>query len=268
VQNISLKKNKSNIIIYNEDCIDGLKSLNRQFDVIVTSPPYNLGIKYNSYDDSTDYWEYIEWLRLWLDAAFAALKDDGSLFLNVGSKPSSQRFPFDVWALATDMAKFNNFQLQNTIHWIKSIAIDEVCSVGHYKPINSKRYINDCHEYIYHFTKTGNVELDRLSIGVPYKDKSNAARWGGGDVRCRGNVWFIPYETVQTKKKHPAMFPPKLPEMCMKLHGLARIETVLDPFSGAGNTALACIALEKDFVGFEIDKSYCDMTIEAIEAIY
>ena len=64
------------------------------------------------------------------------------------------------------------------------------------------------------------------------------------------------------------MFPPQLPEMCMKLHGLERIETVLDPFCGAGNTALACINLEKDFVGFEIDKTYGDMTVDAISSIY
>ena len=259
-----VKKMETNKI-YEMDCIKGMNEIinPNSIDIIITSPPYNIGIKYNSHKDNMNFEDYSKWMNNFGKACKRVLKENGSLFFNIGDKASDELKAFEV---AKQLSE--HLTLQNTIHWIKSIAIDEVCSVGHYKPINSKRYINDCHEYIYHFTKTGNVELDRLSIGVPYKDKSNAARWGGGDVRCRGNVWFIPYETVQTKKKHPAMFPPKLPEMCMKLHGLARIETVLDPFSGAGNTALACIALEKDFVGFEIDKSYCDMTIEAIEAIY
>src|SRR5207253_7485933 len=68
------------------------------------------------------------------------------------------------------------FVLQNTIHWIKSIAIDNR-TFGHFKPISSKRFLNDCQEYIFHFTKTGRVEIDRLAVGVPYQDKSNIARW-------------------------------------------------------------------------------------------
>ena len=48
---------------------------------------------------------------------------------------------------------------------------------GHFKPINSPRFLNDCHEYVFHFTKSGRVELNRLALGVPYQDKSNIARW-------------------------------------------------------------------------------------------
>ena len=71
-----------------------------------------------------------------------------------------------------------HFALQNVIHWIKSIAIqkedvgrypgivDDV-SVGHYKPINSSRYLNDAHEYIFHLTRDGGIGLDRLAVGVP-----------------------------------------------------------------------------------------------------
>ena len=67
-------------------------------------------------------------------------------------------------------------------------------SVGHYKPINSSRYINDCHEYIFHLSKNGDLELDRLAIGVEYQDKSNVGRWEGAreDRRCRGSTWFVP----------------------------------------------------------------------------
>ena len=68
--------------------------------------------------------------------------------------------------------------LQNVIHWIKSIAIDEKSvghdsnisgdiAVGHYKPITSPRFLHDCQEYIFHFTRTGDVRLDRLAVGIP-----------------------------------------------------------------------------------------------------
>jgi site-specific DNA-methyltransferase (adenine-specific) len=166
-----------------------------------------------------------------------------------------------------------HFVLQNVIHWIKSIAIDaqEVgrntgvdrnIAVGHYKPINSPRYINDCHEYIFHLTKRGDVELDRLAVGVEYQDKSNIDRWrtgGSKDLRCRGNTWFASYRTIKNRDKqrpHPATFPVKIPRMCIKLHGVGRTQLVLDPFLGLGHTALACKELAVNFIGFEIDEDY------------
>src|SRR4029453_495130 len=98
-------------------------------------------------------------------------------------------------------------------------------AVGHYKPINSRRFLHDCHEFVFHFTPGGNTPLDRQAVGVRYQDQSNVARWptaaGGG--RCRGNPWFTPYDPIQSREKarpHPATFPPKLPEMCLRLHGL------------------------------------------------
>ena len=159
------------------------------------------------------------------------------------------------------------FVLQNTIHWIKSITIEDrvgnVQSYGHFKPITSKRFLNDCHEYIFQFTITGKIDIDRLALGVPYQDKSNIARWshtGGSDVRCRGNTWFVPYETIQSRAKerpHPATFPVQLAEWCIKLHGVSRVKMMLDPFLGIGTSAIAAQRFGvKQFIGFEIDKSY------------
>ena len=134
---------------------------------------------------------------------------------------------------------------------------------GHFKPINSARFLNDCHEYVFHFTKSGRVELNRLALGVPYQDKSNISRWAhtrGNDLRCRGNTWFVPYATIQSREKerpHPATFPVQLAEWCIKLHGVSRVETMLDPFLGIGNSAIAAQRCGmKTFIGFEIDEAY------------
>jgi len=163
------------------------------------------------------------------------------------------------------------FVLQNTIHWIKSIAIDNR-TFGHFKPISSKRFLNDCHEYIFHFTIDGQIEIDRLALGVPYQDKSNIARWShtrGADLRCRGNTWFIPYETIQSRAKerpHPATFPVALAQNCIKLQGISRVRTMLDPFLGIGNSAMAAKKCGvKKFIGFEIDKAYLAETKRRLE---
>ncbi len=232
-------------------------------DVVVTSPPYNIGIDYKFYNDKIPRSEYLDWILKWGAAVKRVLKDDGSLFLNVGAKPSDPNVPFEVLRVLQ-----KDFKLQNVIHWIKSIYIEAGAygqqieiNVGHYKPINSQRFLNDAHEYIFHLTKIGNVKLDRLALGVPYKDQTNIARWKAGRIkkRCRGNCWFIPYQTIQNRDKdrpHPASFPPQLAENCIKLHGIKNNMIVLDPFMGLGNTGIACLNLDVNFIGFEIDSSY------------
>lgn len=275
----TLKSQGRTYTLYNEDCIDGMRERLAPglVDAVVTSPPYNLGTAYKSYDDSIGREDYVQWLGRWGAAVHEVLKDDGSLFLNIGGKPSDPWGPFEVL-----LELRQHFALQNVIHWVKSIAIqkDDVgrypgvsgnVSVGHYKPINSSRYINDCHEYIFHLTKTGNVSLDRLSIGVEYQDKSNIGRWGSADRpdrRCRGNTWFVPYKTIKSRDKqrpHPATFPVKIPKMCLQLHGVAEGGLVLDPFMGIGNTAIAATELRLNCVGFEIEADYCIQTAQAIQ---
>jgi site-specific DNA-methyltransferase (adenine-specific) len=142
----------------------------------------------------------------------------------------------------------------------------QTIAVGHYQPVNSSRYLSGGHEFIFHFTKHGDVSLEKTSIGVPYQDKSNIKRWKSvsADLRERGNAWFIPYETIQESRPHPTVFPEKLPEMCIKLHGFNKDTIVLDPFMGIGTTALASVRLGAKFIGFEIDKSYIDIANEKL----
>ncbi len=274
----TLKSGRASFRFYLGDCLDVLSQLAEQsIDVIVTSPPYNLGIRYRSYDDTMPRREYLEWTGQWIRAVVRVLRPEGSLFLNVGAKPT------DPWtAIDVAQAVRPHLRLQNTIHWIKSIAIEKSLAgaranleddlaVGHYKPINSRRFVHDSHEFVFHFTASGDTPIDRQAIGVRYQDQSNVGRWrtAGSGVRCRGNTWFIPYETIQSREKdrpHPATFPPKLPEMCLRLHGLGRVQVVADPFLGLGSTAVACAELGLSFVGIEMDEDYLNQATERARA--
>jgi site-specific DNA-methyltransferase (adenine-specific) len=238
------------------DCAAVLDRMPEQsVDVIVTSPPYNIGLRYKSYDDTGSRADYLAWLGEIGARLKRVLKDHGSFFLNIAGTNSD---PF----IATDAANAMRplFRLQNCIIWVKSVSIGDD-SVGHFKPVNSRRYLNHTHEHVFHFTKSGDVPLDRLAVGVPFKDKSNIARWGHAkDRRCAGDVWFVPYETIRSKSQrdhHPSPFPVALAERCIRLHG-KRDATVLDPFLGIGSTLLAAQKLGLRGIGIEIDPDYAE----------
>jgi site-specific DNA-methyltransferase (adenine-specific) len=274
----TLQSGQATLRFFLGDALDVLEQLGANVvDAMVTSPPYNLGIRYRTYDDTMPREQYLKWSSEWLCRAARALTAQGSLFLNVGAKPT------DPWtALDVAQAARTHLQLQNTIHWIKSIAIEKSLAgaranlqddlaVGHYKPINSRRFLHDCHEFVFHFSPHGDTPLDRQAVGVRYQDRSNVGRWRGAasGVRCRGNTWFIPYDTIQSRDKdrpHPATFPPKLPEMCLRLHGLDRIRLVADPFLGLGSTAVACVQLGLSFVGIEMDEGYLEEAVARTRA--
>ena len=251
------------------DCLEHLPTLGAgSIDLVVTSPPYNLGINYSTFSDTAPRQEFLDWCKAWAAELARVMADDASFFLNIGAAPSNPLLPYQL-ILALTEGERPLFVLQNTIHWIKSITVEtkdgEAISAGHFKPINSKRFINDCHEYVFHLTKAGDVPLDRRAAGVPYQDKSNITRWGhtgGEDRRCRGNTWFIPYDTINSRDKerpHPASFPTALAEQCIRLHGKGAATRMLDPFLGIGTSAIAAQRQGiVQFTGIELDSGYLD----------
>lgn len=263
------------MILLPGDCLAVLPTLPAaSIDLVVTSPPYNLGIAYRSFKDTAPREEFLAWCRQWAAELRRVIADDASFFLNVGAAPANPLLPHQLVIALTD-GRDPLFTLQNTFHWVKSITIEtranEQISAGHFKPINSKRFVNDCHEYIFHLTKSGDVPLDRRAAGVPYQDKSNIARWGhtgGADLRCRGNTWFIPYETINSRDKdrpHPATFPVALVEQCIRLHGKGPATRLLDPFLGIGSSAIAAHRQQiENFTGIELDPHYLETARERL----
>jgi site-specific DNA-methyltransferase (adenine-specific) len=246
-----------------KDCLMGMSELAPvSVDLVVTSPPYNLGTRYSNDDDNRSRNDYLDWSLLWMSEVRRVLSDKGSFFLNLGACPSNPLLPHEL------MVKLKKlFVLQNTFHWIKSITVrtkeGNQTSAGHFKPLCSTCYVNDCHEYIFHLTKDGETPLERLSLGVPYADRSNIKRWAhtkGRNLRCRGNNWFIPYQTITSRSQqrpHPATFPTELATNCIKVHGCRPDLVMLDPFLGIGHSALAAKACGiSRFIGFDIDPEY------------
>lgn len=252
--------------LFRADCARVLKRLPAQsVDVVVTSPPYNLGLAYRSYKDRLSEDDYLAWMENICWQISRVMRDDASFFLNIAGSSSQPWLPFELMVRLRRI-----FTLQNHISWVKSVAIGDV-TYGHFKPVNSSRFVNRNHEHIFHLTKYGDVPVERLRAGVPFTDKSNITRRRhAADRRCRGDTWFIPYETVRSragKFSHPGTFPRALPERCLQLHGIRSDGVVLDPFMGTGTTLLAAEQFGVQGIGIEADTTYVRVARERLRAM-
>ena len=264
-------------------------------DICVTSPPYNLDIKYGQYADNTPRQDYLAWLSPVFEQVARVLKPEGHFFLNVGYSSTDPWVGMDVANVARQ-----HMILQNNFTWVKSIAIDDV-QVGHYKPINSPRFANPTWEHLFHFTKTGAVPCDKNAIGVPYVHKGNlnrSSRWRGklikkmgfkdkwafdasaspaqvqelaealarkvetrgpaADVHCPGNTWYIPYETIGDRSAQRGSHPATFPvELVRRCIKFSGVSgTLIDPFMGTGTSAVAAQDQGLDWIGFDVDPEY------------
>lgn len=292
-------------IIHLQDCVAGMNALPPgSVDIVVTSPPYNLGIEYGTYQDNKPRQEYLDWLHIVFEAIKHCLADNGHFWLNVGYSNVDPWIGMDVAQVAR-----KSFVLQNNFVWVKSIAVGDVTS-GHFKPINSSRFANPTWEHLFHFTKSGKVECNKLAVGVPYMWDCNidntgrikgrmAKRFGfkgikdfnknatpeqkkvfesdvaekiakqkpKTNMRCRGNSWFVPYDTIANREKHrgshPATFPVALVEQCIKFSGLKN-GLLLDPFMGSGTSAIAALNQGLNYIGFDLDKDYIQFAADRI----
>lgn len=226
------------------DCLTVLSSMtDNSFGAVVTSPPYNIGIDYGpDISDELAQEDYNTFTKRWVSES---LRLAPVCVINFGaptSKPLNlAHFMFSIGAVGV---------IQTDIIWAKSVSTDTL-SVGHFKPVNSKRYLTNLVEHVFVVSRDGNYPLDKLSIGVPFADKSNISRFKSNesDLRCRGNLWLLPYKTRTQKLEHPATYPKELAEMMIKL---VSAKSVLDPFCGVGNTGLACQSLGVAYTGVDI----------------
>jgi site-specific DNA-methyltransferase (adenine-specific) len=224
------------------DCETVLKEMdNESIDLVITSPPYK----------SSDGFSY----ALISDVCkelYRIQRSNTLFFLNFGHLAEDKLRPFQV----CESAMAQGYELNDTIVWVKN----------HYKPIQGGRRLNNLTEFIFLLYKGRMPKLNRIAIGIPYVDKSNASRFNKGvDLHCAGNVWYIDYPTIthRDQKLHPDRFPLELPERCIKLCGYD-VKTVLDPFAGSATTCLAAKKLGKDYVGIEKDEKNHKISLERL----
>lgn len=249
---------KSNLIIDDKDlkiiCENVLytkKILNDSIDLIITSPPYNLDIKYNSHDDKISYEQYKEFSKKWLTCCFKWLKEDGRLCLNIPldkNKGGQQSVGADL----TIIAKEIGFKYHSTIIWNEG-NISRRTAWGSWLSASAP-YVIAPVELIIVLYKKHWKKLNKKESDI---NKEEFIHWTNG-------LWTF---NGESKKKigHPAPFPVELPKRCIKLFSYVG-DTVLDPFMGSGTTLIAAKQNNRKAIGIEVDSEYCDLAKKRIIA--
>lgn len=228
--------------IINDDVLATQKVVANSVDLICTSPPYNVGMEYNSNDDGIPYSDYLCFSKKWLNRCFDWLKCDGRMCLNIPlDKNKGGHYP--VGADLTKIAMDVGFRYRSTIVWNEG-NISKRTAWGSWLSASAPCVIAP-------------VEL----IVLLYKREWKKIRDGDSDITDKefktwtNGLWTFSGESMK-KIGHPAPFPIELPYRCIKLFSYVG-DTVLDPFMGSGTTLLAAYRNKRQSIGIEIDKEYC-----------
>ncbi len=219
-------------------------------DLVVTSPPYNVGMEYNSHADDSSYPAYLDFSRAWMARCYEWLRPDGRFCLNIPldkNKGGQQSVGADL----TTIAKQVGFQYHSTVIWNEG-NISRRTAWGSWLSASAPYVIAP-------------VEL----IVILYKESWKKTSGSGESDTTRdefmewtNGLWTFSGESAK-RIGHPAPFPIELPRRCIKLFSYVG-DTVLDPFAGSGTTLIAASMLGRRGLGIEIDAQYCQLAVDRI----
>lgn len=254
----------SSCVLYPKDVEKFLKSLPREpiFDLIVTSPPYNIG---KAYEKKTSLENYLEWQKRIIDELIPRLKDSGSICWQVGNfVDNGEIIPLDIEF--APIFKEHKLKMRNRIIW----------HFGH--GLHNKRRFSGRYETVLWYTKTDDYVFNLDAVRIPPKypgkkyfkgpkagqyssnplGKNPDDVWNDNDIP--DDVWNIPNvkSNHPEKTNHPCQFPVGLIERLI-LATTNKGALIFDPFAGVASAGVAAAIHERRFIGCEIDKGYAEI---------
>ncbi len=240
-----------NILIFNNDILTIESIPKNSVDLIVTSPPYNIDIHYNSNSDNLTYEKYLEFSEKWIKKCYELVRDDGRFCLNIPldkNKGGQQSVGADL----TIIAKKIGWKYHSTIIWNEG-NISRRTAWGSYMSASAPYVISPVEIVLVLYKKNWKKTSGSKKSDI---NKSEFIQWTNG-------VWTFGGESKK-RVGHPSPFPIELPNRCIKLFSFVG-DTILDPFLGSGTTLISSYLNNRNGIGVDIDKKYCDLAIRRLK---
>jgi adenine-specific DNA-methyltransferase len=248
-----------NVLLYKGDCVELMKLLGEDvFDLVVTSPPYNIG---KAYEQTRSLEDYLTWSEKWTKEVYRLTKAQGSFWLNLGyltipNKAHAIPISYLLWDKIP-------FYLIQEVVWNYGAG---VAAKRFFSPRNEKFlwYVKDANSYTFNLDDVRDPNVKYPNQKKNGKIKVNPLGKNPTDV------WQIPKVTSgqnrssKERTPHPAQFPKALIERIIKSSSNEG-DIILDPFMGSGTTAEVALQNNRAVVGFELKKDYIDVSAERLE---
>jgi len=268
-------------IIGDIHCSESVKFMNempeKSVDLIVTSPPYGVGIDYDSWDDDKYFDEYMRFTREWLGAAYRVLRDDGRIAVNIPYEINRQKkggriyFSSEVWQVMKQLG-FGFFGIvdleESSPHRSKTTAWGswmspsapyiynpKECVILAYKNV-SKKQVKGTPQWRGEYEMVPNEKIEgefRKKLVYDEKDKKDFMSLVFGQWN-----YF-----ADTQQKTKATFSLDIPYRAIKILSYKE-DLVFDPFNGSGTTCLAAEMLGRPWIGCDISPNYVKVAKERV----
>jgi site-specific DNA-methyltransferase (adenine-specific) len=264
--------------IINGDCVEVMKTMPEgSVDMVLTSPPYNANIKYDTYDDGRSMEDYWNFTKEWLSEAYRVLKDDGRIAVNVPIEMNVQErggrilFNAEFWMMMkevgfkffgmVDLTEDSPHRVRQTAwgSWMSSsspyIYNPKECVILAYKKVSKK-----LNKGVSQWEGTPTEVVDengKVKTKMVYRDE---------DKKDFMNLVFGRWEYfADTKSLTKATFSMDIPVKAIKILSYKN-DIVLDPFMGSGTSAVAAETLDRRWIGIELSENYTEISRKRVQA--
>jgi site-specific DNA-methyltransferase (adenine-specific) len=260
--------------VINGDTIDVMSEMPEGcVDLVVTSPPYNVGIQYDTHNDEIVMDEYWEWSEKWLTEVYRLLKDDGRIAINI---------PYEVNVQARGGRVFFASEIYQVMKKV-GFKFYGIVDLEEDSPHRSKTtawgsWMSPSAPYIYNPKECVILAYKKVHIkkikgepqwkGEPYltEEGKNKVAYSEQDKKEFMELVFGQWKYfADTRSLTKATFSMDIPEKAIKILSY-RNDVVLDPFNGSGTSCVAAVVHDRRWVGIELSENYCEIAKQRIQS--
>ena len=264
--------------VINGDCIDIMSKMPiNSIDLIVTSPPYGVGINYDVHDDDVVFEEYLKFTKTWLTEAYQLLKDDGRIAINIPYEINRQDkggrifFVSEIYQLMKRVG-FKFFGVvdleEDSPHRSKTTAWGSWMSPSSPYIYNPKECVILAYKHKHIKTVKGEPQWTGVVTEIPQEDGTTKKKVVYEDMDKKEFMELVFGQWkyfADTKSLTKATFSMDIPTRAIKILSYKN-DVILDPFAGSGTSCVAAEILDRRWIGIELSPDYCEISRKRIQA--